>query len=185
MGVNQGFLPDLVFLDSECPKEEINPNDHFLLYDLHLEEDPSPSAKDRGEWVQKLHGFIQSFPHRLGVYGGEGIKDWKNFPRHLESVVERWPRPFSLLQGLVVFGGGSLGDFGGFLASILKRGIPLIHVPTTWLAAIDSSHGGKNGLNAWGGKNQLGTFYPAHKIFICKKLLEALPKTLKVSPMEN
>jgi 3-dehydroquinate synthetase len=50
-----------------------------------------------------------------------------------------------------------------------------VHIPSTWLSAIDSAHGGKNGLNFEGVKNQVGTFYPPEKIYVCKELLETQP----------
>ncbi|MNS95867.1 3-dehydroquinate synthase [compost metagenome] len=73
-------------------------------------------------------------------------------------------------------GGGSVGDFGGFVASIFKRGVRLVHIPSTWLAAIDSAHGGKTGLNVGGMKNQIGTFYPAAETWIVKSLLITQPE---------
>jgi 3-dehydroquinate synthetase len=72
---------------------------------------------------------------------------------------------------LMSLGGGSVSDFTGFLASIYKRGVELWHMPTTWLAALDSVHGGKTALNCSSGKNQLGTFYLARSVFIVKSFL--------------
>ncbi|MBO9667261.1 MAG: hypothetical protein J7501_10665, partial [Bdellovibrio sp.] len=77
---------------------------------------------------------------------------------------------------IVVAGGGSVGDFGGFVASILKRGVRLVHIPSTWLAAIDSAHGGKTALNVGGAKNQIGTFYPASQIVLVRSVLMAQPE---------
>lgn len=71
----------------------------------------------------------------------------------------------------VAIGGGSLGDFCGFLASVYHRGVDFIQCPSTWLAAIDSSHGGKTALNVLNFKNQIGTFYPAKKIIVSRSLL--------------
>jgi 3-dehydroquinate synthase len=68
-----------------------------------------------------------------------------------------------------------VGDFGGFVASIYKRGVELIHIPSTWLSAMDSAHGGKTALNARGAKNQIGTFYPAKEVYLVKPLLLAQP----------
>ena len=60
---------------------------------------------------------------------------------------------------LIAFGGGVVGDAGGFLASIYKRGIPLVQVPTTFLAQIDSAIGGKAAIDLAAGKNLVGSFY--------------------------
>jgi len=76
-----------------------------------------------------------------------------------------------------------VGDFVGFMASIYKRGRRLVLIPSTWLASVDSSHGGKNGLNFLKTKNQIGSFYPAHKIYICKELLMSQPNLLLTEAM--
>lgn len=95
---------------------------------------------------------------------------------------------------VVVLGGGSVGDFGGFVASILKRGVRLVQIPSTWLAAIDSSHGGKTALNVSKIKNQVGTFYPADEIHLVHEVLsgqpqervfEALGEVIKISLIEG
>ena len=123
--------------------------------------------------------FVESFPNRISMKAGESLKDFKSFPKNLELVLQAWPQPISRSQSLVVLGGGSLGDFGGFIASIVKRGVKLSHIPSTWLAAMDSAHGGKNGLNYEGTKNQIGTFYPANSVFIVRDLLNATPSELR------
>lgn len=75
---------------------------------------------------------------------------------------------------LVAFGGGVVGDLAGFVASTYKRGIDFIQIPTSLLAMVDSSIGGKNGINNAYGKNLVGTFYLPKKIIIAPKLLETL-----------
>ncbi len=77
---------------------------------------------------------------------------------------------------LVVLGGGVLGDVGGFVASTLFRGIRLIQIPTTLLAQIDSSIGGKTGVNLGEIKNMVGTFYPAGNTLLDPLLLLTLPQ---------
>jgi 3-dehydroquinate synthase len=69
-----------------------------------------------------------------------------------------------------------LSETSGFFASVYRRGLRLVHVPSTWLAAIDSSHGGKTALNLRGVKNQIGTFYPADETYLVKSILMALPE---------
>ena len=76
---------------------------------------------------------------------------------------------------IVSLGGGVVGDLAGFAASIFKRGVRLCHVPTTLLAQVDSSIGGKNGVDVPWGKNQLGTFYEPSAIFIDPDTLDSLP----------
>jgi len=123
--------------------------------------------------------FIESFPNRYGVQSGEDLKNINNFPKHISNIVNQTSSLLIKASSLVVLGGGSVGDFGGFVASTLKRGIDLIAVPTTWLAAIDSSHGGKNALNVDGHKNQIGTFYAAKEVIIIKEILDTNNKSLE------
>jgi len=75
---------------------------------------------------------------------------------------------------LVLFGGGVVGNIAGFLSAILMRGIRFVHVPTTVMAQIDSTTGGKQGINMPHGKNLLGTFYEPEFIFIDKTLIKTL-----------
>ncbi len=78
---------------------------------------------------------------------------------------------------LLALGGGVVGDLVGFVASIYKRGIKYFQVPTTLLAQVDSSIGGKTGVDTNWGKNQLGTFYQPKAVFIDPQTLETLPST--------
>ncbi|MDC0232355.1 3-dehydroquinate synthase [Pelagibacteraceae bacterium] len=77
---------------------------------------------------------------------------------------------------LVAIGGGTLGDLSGFIASTLLRGIDLILVPTTLLSQVDSSIGGKNGINTKFGKNLIGTFYQPRLVIIDPFFLKTLSK---------
>jgi len=136
----------------------------FLIYDHELLKNHSP--------------FIESFQNSFGVQGGEPLKSLSHFSENVEHILDHWPQ-IDRNSIVYVFGGGSLGDFAGFFASILKRGIHLIQIPSTWLSALDSAHGGKNGLNTKGAKNQLGTFYPAQEIWLIKKVLDGAPEALR------
>lgn len=80
---------------------------------------------------------------------------------------------------IIVIGGGATGDLGGFVASILLRGIDWVCVPTTLLSVVDSSIGGKTGVNTNQGKNLIGSFHLPRKIYFCKDFL----KTLSVDQM--
>lgn len=136
----------------------------ILIYDKVLSK-KSPAFK---KWQKQ-------FSRQYGVTAGEALKSVDHFPQHIKKII-------SLCEGtsvrhltLVVAGGGSVGDFGGFIASILKRGVRLVHIPSTWLSALDSAHGGKTALNVGSAKNQIGTFYPADKTVLIKPLLLAQP----------
>jgi len=76
---------------------------------------------------------------------------------------------------IIALGGGVVGDVAGFLASIYLRGIPYIQIPTTLLAQVDSSVGGKTGVDLPEGKNLIGTFYQPAKVYIDPLVLKSLP----------
>ena len=78
---------------------------------------------------------------------------------------------------LINLGGGVVCDLGAFIASTFKRGISFVHVPTSLLAMVDASVGGKNGLNFAGLKNQIGTFNEPDLVLIEPKFLETLPES--------
>ncbi|MCV2525899.1 MAG: 3-dehydroquinate synthase [Candidatus Lightella neohaematopini] len=77
---------------------------------------------------------------------------------------------------IVSFGGGVISDISGFIASIYKRGIDIIHIPTTLLAQVDACIGNKNSINHKYGKNMIGTFYEPKLILIGLNFLNTLPK---------
>ena len=108
----------------------------------------------------------------LTVEAGEGLKRLSRIEHLCEEVLSlQSHRPLHI----VALGGGSIGDAVGFLASILWRGVGLIHIPTTLVAMVDSAHGGKTAVNLGAAKNQLGTFYPAERIIISTDILRSLP----------
>jgi len=76
---------------------------------------------------------------------------------------------------LIALGGGVLGDLSAFIASLTKRGIKFINIPTTLLSQVDSSIGGKTGVNSIQGKNLIGTFYQPDFVMIDTHLLNTLP----------
>lgn len=79
-------------------------------------------------------------------------------------------------SSIIALGGGVVGDIAGFVASTLKRGIPLIQIPTTLIAQVDSSIGGKTGFDHPLGKNMIGSFYQPDMVLIDIKKLLTLPE---------
>ncbi|MFM7291193.1 MAG: 3-dehydroquinate synthase [Planctomycetia bacterium] len=76
---------------------------------------------------------------------------------------------------LVVIGGGVMQDAGCFIASVLSRGIRWVYIPTTLLAQADSCIGSKSSINIGAYKNQIGTFYPPHRVLLVPEVLRTLP----------
>ena len=122
-----------------------------------------------------LKKWINRFPSKYSVLSGEGLKKVEALSLHLESILKIQQKSQGTFSKIYVLGGGSVGDFGGFVASILKRGIPVVQIPSTWLAALDSAHGGKTALNVGGFKNQVGTFHYPVNVLIVRQLLETQP----------
>ena len=106
------------------------------------------------------------------VPAGEASKSWAR----LEQVTERL-LALGVERGdaVVAFGGGMIGDLAGFAAAILKRGCRCVQVPTTLLAQVDSSVGGKTAINAAAGKNLIGAFHQPADVLIDPETLDTLP----------
>lgn len=104
--------------------------------------------------------------------GGERHKDLETYSNLLAFLAEH---RFSRSDVLVALGGGVTGDVAGFAAATYQRGIPFVQVPTTLLAAVDSSVGGKTAVNLKSGKNQVGSFYQPHIVLCDTTALDTLP----------
>tara|TARA_B100001057_G_scaffold48253_1_gene43028 strand:- start:1187 stop:2296 length:1110 start_codon:yes stop_codon:yes gene_type:complete len=103
----------------------------------------------------------------------EKNKNQKTINRILEIMLNK---NFSRDDCLIAVGGGITGDVAGFAASIFKRGIKFINIPTTLLSQVDSSVGGKTGINSVYGKNQIGSFYQPKIVISDSIFLTTLPK---------
>ena len=108
----------------------------------------------------------------LAIPDGEAFKSWSTLQdvltRLLEAKAER-------ATTLVALGGGVVGDVAGFAAAIYQRGMPFVQVPTTLLAQVDSSVGGKTGINHPLGKNMIGAFHQPRAVLIDTDCLATLP----------
>ena len=106
-------------------------------------------------------------------YPGEKVKSFKNAYKLVESLISN---NFTRSDCVISLGGGILGDLSAFVASLTKRGIKFVNIPTSLLAQVDASVGGKTGVNSIQGKNLIGTFYQPDLILTDISLLDSLPK---------
>jgi 3-dehydroquinate synthase len=104
--------------------------------------------------------------------GGEERKRLGEVEELAEQMVDKGADRSSII---IAFGGGIVGDLGGFLAAIFMRGIPVIQVPTTLLAQVDAGIGGKTGVNLVSGKNLIGSFHQPLAVVIDPNLIRTLP----------
>ena len=121
--------------------------------------------------VKKL---LSKFSSRsLIIKGEEKIKSIENYSSLIEKIIKKGIQRKSIIYS---FGGGTIGDLSGFLASTIMRGIEHVMIPTSLLAMVDSAIGGKTGINSKFGKNLIGTFNLPKKVFISSDFLKSLPK---------
>ena len=112
-------------------------------------------------------------PATIIVPAGESSKSMGQAAKICDAMIAAGLDRSSLL---VALGGGVIGDLAGFVASIYYRGIPFVQIPTTVVAQVDSSVGGKTGVNAPGGKNLIGSFHQPRLVIADTDTLGTLPK---------
>lgn len=110
--------------------------------------------------------------HVVAVPAGEQSKSWAVAGEVLERLVSAG---LDRTSGIVTLGGGVVGDLGGFCAAVYMRGIPFAQVPTTLLAQVDSSVGGKTGVDLPAGKNLVGAFIQPRLVIADTQVLDSLP----------
>jgi 3-dehydroquinate synthase len=134
------------------------------------------NAKVYGLYGEKVRRSIEDAGFSVHTFlMGDGERH-KNF-RSLEKVLEfLGQNRLSRADAIIALGGGVVGDLAGFAASIYLRGIPVLQIPTTLLAMIDSSVGGKTAVNTSFGKNLVGSFYQPAGVLIDVRVLETLEK---------
>ena len=137
-------------------------------------------------WALWSKQFLRTFaepPIVLFLPAGERYKTMASVERLTREMVRAGGDRGSLL---IAFGGGIVGDMGGFMAAIFMRGIPYVQVPTTFLSQVDSSVGGKVGVNLPEGKNLVGNFLQPQAVFADIGVLGTLPdRELRAGLMES
>ena len=150
----------------------------ILIGEGVLGEVPRPKGPAALLYDERVEAFAREVaealgvPHLLGLQGGEGAKTLEVYGQVLSWLAQRGlPRNATLL----VVGGGTLTDLGGFVAATYLRGIPYLAFPTTTLAVVDASVGGKTGLNLPEGKNLVGAFHFPQGVYAELGALKTLP----------
>jgi 3-dehydroquinate synthase len=134
-----------------------------------------------GEIVYPLYGerlrrSLVDAGFQVSVYlhpDGEAAKSLECYGELLGFLSENG---FTRQDAILAFGGGVTGDLAGFAAATYQRGMDYVQIPSTLLAMVDSSVGGKTGLNLPGGKNQAGCFYQPRLVLCDPELLSTLPR---------
>ncbi len=122
---------------------------------------------EKNFFKKKIKTIIFSVP------SGENSKSFKSLEVLSDKILSCGINRNDIIYAL---GGGVVGDLAGFLSSIILRGVKFIQVPTTLLSQVDSSVGGKTGINTKTGKNLIGSFYQPSAVFIDPTTLKTLPK---------
>ena len=126
----------------------------------------------------KFKNNLKKYLKKYTVYTFEYSvnEKFKSFTNVNKLVEKCLANNFNRSDVLISLGGGILGDYSAFAASIIKRGINFINIPTTLLAQVDSSVGGKTGVNSKLGKNLIGSFYQPKVVISDVEVLKSLPK---------
>lgn len=111
--------------------------------------------------------------HMMRLPSGEATKSMAQLGACVDWLLDLG---LSRKEPVAAFGGGVIGDLAGFAAAVCKRGLPFVQIPTTLLAQVDSSVGGKTGVNARQGKNLIGAFHQPELVIADLDVLETLPR---------
>lgn len=126
--------------------------------------------------VKKLFPALFSAHTTVSLLPGERGKTWASAEKILNGAFKN---RLDRSDQFVAIGGGVVGDVTGFAAGIYLRGTPVVQVPTTLLAMVDASLGGKTAIDCEHGKNLIGTFHHPKQMICCREFLDTLPTELK------
>jgi 3-dehydroquinate synthase len=133
------------------------------------------NPKVGGLWLNYLLSKLKTTQELIVITIPDG-EEYKNMDTILFAMDRLFDAKFDRDSTLIALGGGVVGDMTGFMASIFLRGVKFIQIPTTLLAMVDSSVGGKTGINNRYGKNLIGSFYQPEAVYIDTKFLSTLEK---------
>ena len=162
---------DLISNCEEILKKFIENRKIILIHDniFSLKKDKGQSFNALLKITKKLAASV----NLISISGGDKTKNITQLNNILEKSLSFKIDRESLI---IAFGGGVVGDIAGFAASILLRGINYIQIPTTLLSQVDSSVGGKTGINSCKGKNLIGSFHQPLAVIADIEILKSLPK---------
>ncbi len=124
--------------------------------------------------INSLNGMGKT-AYSFTIKNGEESKNFDNFKAIIDFLAEN---EFTRKDTIIALGGGVVGDLSGFVASTYLRGVALVQIPTTLLSAVDSSVGGKTGIDTKKGKNLVGTFYSPKAVVIDTNIIKNLPSAV-------
>ncbi len=154
----------------EILKEFIYKKNVIVIYDSFFSVKSSPNNEFE-EFVKSINKFTTTL-NFIDIPGGDQTKNINQLNEIIEKVLTYG---IDRQNVIIAFGGGVIGDIAGFAASILLRGINYIQVPTTLLSQVDSSVGGKTGINSKIGKNLIGSFHQPQAVLADINILKTLP----------
>jgi|TARA_Y100000991_G_scaffold153117_1_gene116275 3-dehydroquinate synthase len=154
----------------EILKEFIYKKNVIVIYDSFFSVKTSPNNEFE-EFVQSINKLTTTL-NFIDIPGGDQTKNINQLNEIIEKVLTYG---IDRQNVIIAFGGGVIGDIAGFAASILLRGINYIQVPTTLLSQVDSSVGGKTGINSKIGKNLIGSFHQPQAVLADINILKTLP----------
>ena len=144
-------------------KNSINFKKCFLVLDKNIPN----------RYVKQISNSLKRYEVYKFIYNAnEKNKNQKNVSKILDLLLQK---NFSRDDCLISIGGGITGDVTGFAASLFKRGLKFVNIPTTLLSQVDSSVGGKTGINTSQGKNLIGSFYQPKIVISDVEFLNSLP----------
>ena len=155
----------------EILKEFIYKKNVIVIYDSFFSVKTSPNNEFE-EFVQSINKLTTTL-NFIDIPGGDQTKNINQLNEIIEKVLTYG---IDRQNVIIAFGGGVIGDIAGFAASILLRGINYIQVPTTLLSQVDSSVGGKTGINSKIGKNLIGSFHQPLAVLADINILKTLPE---------
>ena len=176
------FAPvNLALLEALTSREPARVHRALVVVDRGL-ADAQPQLLGRiREYVAAHAGKVTLAAPPLVVIGGEAVK---TEPEHLRAMLQTMhDLRLDRHAFVVVVGGGAVLDMVGYAAAITHRGVRVVRVPTTVLAQADSGVGVKNGVNAFGKKNYLGTFAPPYAVIVDELLLTSLTTRDRIAGM--